>query len=73
MVDLDLLQRPLVAARWDAVFVDRVLFVQPRVTIIDEPAFYVRAHGGFGGIHARPSPIRAGGGWVGGFGHGGGG
>ena len=27
------------------------------MTLIDEPGFYMRARGGFGGIHARPSPV----------------
>jgi len=72
MVDLDVLERPLPPQGWGVVFDDDVLVVVPRVLIIDEPGFYVRAHGGFGGIHARP-----GGGWIfhGGWGghHGGGG
>jgi len=75
MVDLDLLERPLPPEGWGVVFDDEVLVVMPRVTIIDEPGFYVRAHGGFGGIHARPGIY--GGGWIfhGGWGghHGGGG
>jgi hypothetical protein len=73
MVGLDVLERPLPPEGWGVVFDDEVLVVMPRVTIIDEPGFYVRAHGGFGGIHARPW----GGGWTfhGGWGghHGGGG
>ena len=80
MVDLDRLERPILADRWDAVWLDDPLYVEPRVTLLDEPHFYVRARGGFGGIHARPSPIHGGGGWTvhGGYGgghggHGGGG
>jgi hypothetical protein len=75
MLDLDLLEKPILAGRWDALWVDERLYVQPRVTLIDSPWFYLRARGGFGGIHARPSPVRMGGGWTGhgGWGHGGGG
>lgn len=72
MVDLDALERALPPGGWGAVLEEDVLVVQPRITIIDEPGFYIRAHGGFGGIHAGP-----GGGWIfhGGWGghHGGGG
>jgi hypothetical protein len=77
MVDLDVLERPLPPQGWGVVFDDEVLLVQPRVTIIDEPGFYMRAHGGFGGIHARPGVHGGGAGWIfhGGWGglHGGGG
>jgi len=74
MVDLDLLERPIPLERWDGVFVERTFLVQPRVTILESPGFYVRSRGGFGGMHARPSPIRVGGGWASGRGaHGGGG
>jgi hypothetical protein len=72
MVDLDVLERPMPPEGWGVILDDDVLVVQPRITIIEEPGFYIRAHGGFGGIHARP-----GGGWIfhGGWGghHGGGG
>ncbi len=30
------------------------LAIDPRVTLLDDPSFYARAHGGFGGIHATP-------------------
>jgi hypothetical protein len=80
MVDLDRLDQPIVADRWDYLWVDCRLYVEPRITLIDEPHFYVRARGGFGGIHARPSPVHVGGAWTGhggyaggGHGHGGGG
>ncbi len=63
MVDLDLLAGSSASTVWDDVFVDRALVVEPRVTIVDEPSFYVRARGGFGGILARP--------FSGGWGHGG--
>jgi hypothetical protein len=47
-----------------------VLEVRPRLTIIEQPGFYVRAHGGFGGVHAGPPPGFGGfgGGWHGGGG-----
>jgi hypothetical protein len=70
MVDLDVLQRPI-GEQWGQVWVNDCLVVRPRVTIIDEPSFYLRARGGFGGVHARPSPVHAGGGWTGPGGYGG--
>jgi hypothetical protein len=77
MMDLDLLARPLADSSWEEVFVDRYLPIEPRITILGEPSFYVRAHGGFGGIHARPSVVSVIHGWGGahgwGGGHGGGG
>jgi hypothetical protein len=77
MVDLDRLEQPILADRWDGIWVDYGYVCEPRITLIDEPHFYIRARGGFGGIHARPSPVHAGGGWTGhggyGGGHGGGG
>jgi hypothetical protein len=74
MVDLDRLEQPIPLDRWPAVFNEYALTVVPRRTILDDPRFYVLARGGFGGIHARPSPIYAGGSWTsaGGYtGHGG--
>jgi hypothetical protein len=65
MVDLDRLERPIPLDQWQAVFFEYALTVLPRRTVLDEPGFYVRARGGFGGIHARPSPIYAGGSWTG--------
>lgn len=83
MIDLDRTERPLAGEGWDGLWWDDLwlddgLYVQPRVTIIDEPSFYLRARGGFGGLHARPSPVHVGGGWAGhggyaAHGHGGGG
>jgi hypothetical protein len=71
MVDLDSLERPIDYARWDDVFVDRYLAIEPRLPIFGESSFYVRARGGFGGVNARPSAITLG---HGGYGsHGGGG
>ena len=54
MVDLGLLAASSASTVWDDVFADRALLVEPRLTIVDEPSFYVRARGGFGGILARP-------------------
>jgi len=73
MVDLDLLSRWTSEPRWDEVLADRYLTVQPRVTIFSDPSFYARAHGGFGGVYARPSVVSLGfgGGWGGGRGGGG--
>ena len=54
MVDLDILAASSASTVWDDVFANRALLVEERVTIVDEPSFYVRARGGFGGILARP-------------------
>lgn len=35
------------------------LRVKDRKTLLDDPAFYARARGGFGGIHGGPSPMRS--------------
>jgi hypothetical protein len=74
MIDLDRLEQPIEPGRWDEVLADYALVVVPRVTLLDQPGFYLRARGGFGGLHARPSPVYAGGGWTfgGGGWHGGG-
>ena len=63
MVDLDRLEQPIVAERWDQLWIDDGLYVEPRVTLIDDPRFYIRARGGFGGsTRARPPSTWAGGG-----------
>jgi len=67
MMDLDVLGNPVGAQAWDEQLRGCILDVRPRVTLIEQPTFYVRAHGGFGGFHARPSPS-FGGGWRGGGG-----
>jgi hypothetical protein len=73
MVDLHRLEAPVVDDQWAELFVAYPLVVLPRVTLLDDPAFYLRARGGFGGVWARPSPLFHGG-WAGGwYGHGGGG
>jgi hypothetical protein len=68
MLDLERLARPLDPNRWDRLFTEYALLVQPRGTILDDPGFYVRARGGFGGIYAGPSPFYSGGVWLGGGG-----
>jgi hypothetical protein len=70
MMDLDSLERPIAPDRWDEQLAGCVLDVRPRVTIIEQPSFYIRAQGGFGGAHAGPSPGFGGfgGGWHGGGG-----
>lgn len=45
---------------------------RPRETVLDQPTFWARAHGGFGGLRARPTRIH-GGGFHGSRYHGGGG
>ena len=59
----------------------RVLLVQPRAVLLDDPGFYARAHAGFGGLYAFGGGYWGGGivhygggwhgGWHGGFGGGG--
>lgn len=71
MVDLYRLERPVIGEDWYELFAVDALIVRPRVTILMQPGFYIRARGGFGGVHAHPSPF-LGGGWHGGW-HGGGG
>lgn len=71
MVDLDRLERPIYEDEWDQIFVEDAFVVLPRVTLLEEPGFYILARGGFGGIYAHPSPLFVGG-WRGGW-HGGGG
>jgi hypothetical protein len=72
------------APPWTSFFSFHAFTVSPRVTILQQHHFYVRSHGGFGGIHAAPHVIASGvrvghgGGSHGGFGgghggHGGGG
>lgn len=57
---------------WDTLLIRRDLWVEPRETILGGESFYLRARGGFGGVHARPSVVaigHGGGAWW----HGGGG
>ena len=70
IVDLDwLTQVPEPDVIWGVALRPRLLFVEPRMTIIHDERFYLRARGGFGGVHGVPA-----GGWSHfGGGHGGGG
>jgi hypothetical protein len=73
MVDLEFFadaafEQPGGTIVWSEAIPRCILRVRPRVTIIEQPGFYARAHGGFGGVHAGP-PIGVGwGGWHGGGG-----
>ena len=67
MMDLDVLGNPIDAQAWDDQLRGCILDVKPRVTLIEQPTFYIRAHGGFGGFHAGPS-ANFGVGWGGGGG-----
>jgi hypothetical protein len=52
---------------------DKRIAIQQRLTLADDPRFYYRAHGGFGGIYGRPWGAGFGPGGRGGYGgHGGG-
>jgi hypothetical protein len=64
MVDLRWLFALDGPSRWDERLYERRLYVEPRVTILEDEWFYRRAHGGFGGVH-----VYMGGGGHG-FGHG---
>jgi hypothetical protein len=68
MIDLDVLEEPLDPGGWDQRLDEHRLGVPPRVTILQQPGFYARAQGGFGGIHAGPPPVGFGVGWHGGGG-----
>lgn len=74
MVDLAWLEALRAPLDWPSKLGPHVLKVPPRRTLLDEPSFYARARGGFGGTHAGPSPFKAGsiihggGGYGGGFG-----
>ncbi len=73
MVDVNMLGREPLPERWPTVLAPYHYHVVTRVTILDSPIFYARAHGGFGGAHGRPSVFGGGstGGSHGGGGHGG--
>ncbi len=60
MVDLAWLSSLRAPIEWNARLLPRALPVPPRRTILDDPAFYARARGGFGGTHAGPSPFKGG-------------
>lgn len=63
MVDLPRLEQPIPPDAWSEFFDDYLLAVVPRRTVVDDPAFYVRAWGGFGGAHAPPVAVWVGGTW----------
>lgn len=71
MVDVAWLSREPLPERWSAVLAPQRYSVITRITILDSPLFYARAHGGFGGAHGRPSMFGGSGGGHGGGGHGG--
>lgn len=54
MVDLGWLDSRPVAGRWDELLVSTGYRVYARRTLLDDPIFFARARGGFGGIHAIP-------------------
>jgi hypothetical protein len=54
MVDLDTLAS---TTSLDAELLAHRLVVDDRDTLLDDPVFYTRAHGGFGGCHATPGHV----------------
>jgi hypothetical protein len=71
MIDLDGLKE---APALDVALQDRAYFAQKRTTLVDDPTFYARARGGFGGTRGGPSPFSPSysGGYFGSWGSGGG-
>jgi hypothetical protein len=57
---------------WQGLLDDYVLDVTPRPLVINDPHFYVGAHGGFGGLRATPGHAGGHAHWGGGGFHGGG-
>jgi hypothetical protein len=57
---------------WESLMNDYVLDVTPRPLVINDPHFYVGAHGGFGGLRATPGHAGGHAHWGGGGFHGGG-
>ena len=57
---------------WDGLLDDTLLNVTPRPLVINDPHFYVGAHGGFGGLRATPGHAGGHAHWGGGGFHGGG-
>jgi hypothetical protein len=72
MVDLSWLESLTAPMDWEAVLREYRLRIEPRQTIVEDPGFYGRSRGGFGGRHGLPSPFRYGGSYRG-VGHSGGG
>jgi hypothetical protein len=61
MVDLAFLAQPLEPRRTIIEYLGpRYYFCVHRHTLLDDSAFYIRARGGFGGVHSGPSPLRGG-------------
>jgi len=75
IVDLAWLARREAPVRWDEYLREVPLTIDPdRITVVSDPGFYVRAQGGFGGVHVYPGshpPFHGGAGWGIGGGHGG--
>ena len=46
---------------WRPIFVQRAFRATPRTVLMQQPNFYERSRGGFGGVHAGPCPWRGGG------------
>jgi hypothetical protein len=68
MIDLSTIEKASSLAPGAPEIAARLLVVEPRAVLLDDPTFYARAHGGFGGLYAV-----GGGYWGGGFVHYGGG
>ena len=51
LIDLAWLEDHGAAPGLDLAFAEHPLRVEPRLTLIDDPLFFKRAHGGFGGLH----------------------
>ncbi len=60
MVDLESLANETALAHWEDLLANNLLVVTPHGTVLNDPAFFARARGGFGGGHATAWP-----GWVG--------
>jgi len=60
MVDLAWLRALPPQTDWSKALAKYALKLAPRKTLLDDPAFYARARGGFGGTHAGPSPFKYG-------------
>jgi len=54
LMDLNVCAQPVARGRIEEVFAPRVYVCLERRTILDDPWFYHRARGGFGGVHAGP-------------------
>lgn len=54
MVDLHWIEGRSMAVRWDEELHGSAFRVATRRTLLDDPVFFARAHGGWGGVHAVP-------------------